>query len=952
MADNFLDLVIQNLNTNTRAIGSPPPGSVGEQTSMDKATANTSSLKIGGGAGIGVPDNFPQGGPAPKKSFKEAFAPTKAMLSNEPNPKEEQELASSVGQDKLGPPGLRDMLARADLSFSVDNSEEGVKNKITKFKSYYPNGDLKYVPKYGQYLYRTDPNQPYAKLDPELFQRGSEPIQDTAAGLAYPGLTAGAMMAAPEGILPTVAAGAGAGLLRQGEEAARGLNPHFTDKGNSLPEAFGGATKDVAEEAASGAAGYGLTRIPEAAANLNRGEGILKSQPSRAQLRQDIDANGNLVPLTAGQETMYPNIRRLQQFSESGESKSIMAPYKMAQQKSALDELDRLHKDALNQLDEAGITNPVQPLPVALEGSIEAYRRRLLSALPGYGRLTSDQLGQDIQKGIGDFQDTVRKEHSLLYGELYNKFQPTFDLTKVKKLANDISEGPQIKQLPPQPKTDSEGNVILGNDGKPVYDKTGDSIDRLTSPDLKHILRLLRGADPVMRPTLTKSGDATSPIQQLLKLRNELWDIKNPNPGDLTPRNANEVRYANMLYSALTDAIENPKLLPPAMQTPIRAAKRVPTMFTADQLQDYPAGSDFVKEWQRVNGIAKNNYNTLDSFGVVQAARTGDTAKLGDQVANPNFSFTALQNLRQVLPPQTWQNVQRQFENYLLSSKGLPDDLTGKPSRILYTMEKDSPEKLNLLIPDFDRRQALREVADQFYAFKKAGIEGNLDRETENSQLIERLLKNRDTNSVQQLENLLPRNSLGRADLDSQEGRMIREGILDNLKNSTSERNRLGETQINPDKFESFMQDLRHSTADRFLKPTDRDLLNLIGRYTHAIKGAGDVGVGMQAAERESSVMGSILKGEPHKALGPLLEMFYVLPFSSRVLTSKYANDALYGSLNRQGMSNAYLHKLAAIMGNVYRDDIAKPGEKSQGPQDMSLQIDTAKSDYSGFRQP
>lgn len=942
MPDNFLDLVIQNMN---QSVGSALP----------QATANPEPPKIGGGAGLGVPSNYPGGEPLPKKSFKEAFAPTKSLLEHEPNLQEEQDLASSVGQDKLGPPGLRNPLARADLSFSVDNSEEGVKNKIAKFKSYYPNGDLKYVPKYGQYLYRTDPSQPYAKLDPEILQNKGEPGIDTAAGLAYPGLVTGAMMAAPEGILPTIAAGAGAGALRQGEEAMRGLNPHFTDKENSMPAAFGGAAKDVAEEAAGGAVGFAATRVPEALRNLNKGEGLLKSQPSRAQLRQDIDANGNLVPLTAGQETMYPNIRRLQQFSETGESKSIMAPYKMSQQKSALDELSKLHQDAMNQLDYAGLTNPVQPLPVALEGSIEAYRRRLLGQLPGYGRLTSDQLGQDIQKGIGDFQDTVRKEHSLLYGELYNKFQPTFDLSSVKKLANDIAEGPQLKQLPPKPKLDSSGNPIIGNDGTPVMEESPDSIDRLTSPDLKHILRLLKNADPVMRPTSTPSGDSTSPIQQLLKLRNELWDIKNPRPGDLTPRNANEVRYANMLYSAITDTIENPKLLPPALQTPVKARSRtmpgITTSLTPDQLQELPGGDEFVKQWQRVNGIAKNNYNTLDSFGVVQAARTGDTAKLGDQVADPKFSFTALQNLQRVLPPQTWQNIQRQFENYMLSSKGLPDDLTGKPSRILYTMEKDSPEKLNLLIPDFDRRQALREVADQFYAFKKAGIEGNLDRETENSQLVERLLKNRDTNSVQQLENLLPRTAVGKPDLDSNEGRMIREGILDNLKNATTERNRLGETQINSDKFEAFMQDLRHSTADRFLKPTDRDLLNLIGRYTHAIKGAGDIGVSQQAAERESGILGSVLKGEPHKALGPLLEMFYILPFSSRVMTSKYANDVLYGSLNRQGMSNTYLHKLAAVMGNVYRNDIAKPGDKQQ-PQDIGSQIDTAKSDYSGFRQP
>jgi len=101
-------------------------------------------------------------------------------------PGSDRALAGYVGQETLGEAGLEDVVTRGRIT-AADTMNE----KMAEFKKAYPQGDLVFVPgtdqaigvlegasdrKGGDILFRTDPSQPYAKVDADFLSKGGNEV--------------------------------------------------------------------------------------------------------------------------------------------------------------------------------------------------------------------------------------------------------------------------------------------------------------------------------------------------------------------------------------------------------------------------------------------------------------------------------------------------------------------------------------------------------------------------------------------------------------------------------------------------------------------------------------------------------------------------------------------------------------------------------------------------------
>ena len=118
----------------------------------------------------------------PKKLTTEDLFSGEGMAA----PGSDRALAEYVGQETLGTPGLEDVVTRGRIT-AADTMNE----KMTEFKNAYPQGDLVFVPgtdtsigilegasarKSGDILFRTDPSQPYAKVDANFLSKGGNEV--------------------------------------------------------------------------------------------------------------------------------------------------------------------------------------------------------------------------------------------------------------------------------------------------------------------------------------------------------------------------------------------------------------------------------------------------------------------------------------------------------------------------------------------------------------------------------------------------------------------------------------------------------------------------------------------------------------------------------------------------------------------------------------------------------
>src|SRR5690606_28656265 len=129
-----------------------------------------------------------------------------------------------------------------------------------------------------------------------------------------------------------------------------------------------------------------------------------------------------------------------------------------------------------------------------------------------------------------------------------------------------------------------------------------------------------------------KPGEA---FEQIKALRTLFYDLKQPDPK--TGTFTQEARVANKVYSALTEALDNPA-----------------------------GGSpEFTRSYRAASLANRNREDILNRESFVRIAQSENPQALFEQFAREG-NFTALQDIKRTIPPQKFKKFQEGFENHLL----------------------------------------------------------------------------------------------------------------------------------------------------------------------------------------------------------------------------------------------------------------------------------------------
>lgn len=235
-----------------------------------------------------------------------------------------------------------------------------------------------------------------------------------------------------------------------------------------------------------------------------------------------------------------------------------------------------------------------------------------------------------------------------------------FEISKAQEVAEEISGGVRGKLRPDiidarvaareaileRPLTDAERDALSGT--QVSFDPNGALAEKLTI-----ILSL---------DSRVAMFQDISAFDQIKALRSSLYDLKTPQPGALPTQ---ENRLAAQLWSALTDAMDNPI-----------------------------GGSPRFKELYKAASISHHKRDTLMTAAHTRMiAQTGiyDNAQILDEVTQPgNARFM---RMMQRIAPEHWSTVQESFKN----------DLASQPEKIIARLDsyRRDPRALSaLLTPD------------------------------------------------------------------------------------------------------------------------------------------------------------------------------------------------------------------------------------------------------------
>ncbi|MEK9751635.1 MAG: hypothetical protein VW338_00265 [Rhodospirillaceae bacterium] len=420
----------------------------------------------------------------------------------------EGQIAESVGQATLGPPGLQDTGARADIGLSNSFIE-----KKMKFHSYYPEGNFiekpdPMAPSNPIILFRPNQETPFAKFDAEAMET-FEPFGDLAdiAG-EVPAVVLEALVGKGRSVLGSMLrnfwASTTGDAMREAVEDARGFQKDEIDQ--IIVRGVG--------QGAFAAAGVGTTVAVSGPLNWLRGAPAIGVKEG-AQRAQTMAANLGVPRLHPGQvsdwpllqkltgqarETM-PDLQRYERDQRSATSRALLGLRDEDVSRALGDDLSKLHDDARKQVVEAAIKNP-----------------RHLS-----------EGGSAIQNGIKEYEDLSRMAVNKKYADARAIETPDFDPSSALAVARNIEEEA----------------AALGRD---------------LPKDVTDAIASLRNFDPAAEPTTLSSGVVIDATAKLRAIRTDLWDMKTlPVGGTATPEQRQSARLAGQLYTAIGRVLDDPK---------------------------------------------------------------------------------------------------------------------------------------------------------------------------------------------------------------------------------------------------------------------------------------------------------------------------------------------------------------------------------------------------------
>lgn len=755
-----------------------------------------------------------------------------------------------MGQDSLGQPGLEDPLMRARFSLTGLQQE-----RLRKFSEKYPDGDLRLVS--GELLYRRDQSEPYAKVDAGMFEK-FEPLGDLAdvagdlpailGGIASTARSRGLNLIPLLGRMFAGAAG--------GEAASQGVQAATGERKVAEP---GRIVEAGVMEAAGGLAGAGLGKL----INVGRGAGALDLPPESRAALGIAERRPELPQLMPQQVSPSPLVRRMA--GQTGALIRTIGAKEREQQKAAL--------DLLSSMQERGVAENV---PTYLRATIESERNRLLRDVSQ--DFNWEEAGKELVGHVDGFLNgTYRQYVDALYRYARGLEQPKFNIQGVLDAAADIERGvPALARTEGKSSAADTFRAMDAERGLPVDQATPNTVDVSGGPGaaLQRIITTIKQMDPNLGPVTLPDGRVVEPVDQLKALREQLWDLKTPNPGDIA--RAPE-KQAGRLYRAISEVIDNPE-----------------------------GGSpEFRKAWDDATKAARDRFDLAEKAVIEGALRTETPTQFARRFVQP-YQVDNLRVLRDSAPASFW----REFQDGAKAE--LASDLPNLGRRLA---EFDKPT-LDLLLPQ-SAQTDLKTIAKEWGRIEQAGWQQALQRQSQGASLVRELVDRNDTASIGKLIEATggPTTPFGKS---------IRAGMIDNILDEVTYTEK-GATRINPDQLDRVLSKYQKTGALDLLTPSDRELLQDVKLYTDFLRSKSDSGTSLQAAE---AVAG--LRKLKASAISTLFETIG----TGRVFTSPKAARLLYGTRNPSDFDE--LKVVAATLSQLAPDLAAESDDKRTAPATRS----------------
>ena len=459
-------------------------------------------------------------------------------------------------------------LIRGGLAFWGDTAAE----KYSHFKKSYPEGEIVRNPKDKELYFRKTGEGPFQKIDPDMF---SDPgaLRDFPLDLLEFGAQEGPIIAgeaAAFGLLrrPPVATaakaktvlsqilsrattrpsalGTQAGALENTGRAAGGA--YVGETARQLAQTLSG-TQNESLSAQSGRAGemaaYSaggelvvkpLIKVGKAVKGIGFAKTVKRTAPA---LR--AEARFTLPHLTPGQTTVNPTLARWERMGKTISTKMLNHI------ENQLDSAERAWRKLTDS--DAAPGNVSANIDRAVD---EAEKSIWKKANVRWRSLDSAQTGEEILSGVMKWNKLARNKVNRLYDRARAAGTPSYDITDLKTIADDVRRG--VRYSAP---AEEVGTGILNELGEqitrevPVDRRLGEQLNKA----VRDVIETIENLNPDLPSVTHPGGRIDDATEQLKTLREQLWDIKTPAPGDV-PRQ--EQRDALRLYEQLTQVMKNP----------------------------------------------------------------------------------------------------------------------------------------------------------------------------------------------------------------------------------------------------------------------------------------------------------------------------------------------------------------------------------------------------------
>jgi hypothetical protein len=465
-----------------------------------------------------------------------------------------------------GLPGL----IRGGLALKGDTAAE----KYRVFKESYPEGEIVRNPKDKELYFRKTQGGPFYKIDPNMFTDPGGwrdlPLDVLEFGAEEGPTILGEILTFGLGrnpAVPIAAAGrAGTALGRILKKATRrpsALGERAGVLENTLRAGAGGVIGETSRQIGQTMGGTQVENISEQAGRVAEmgaysSLGEIASKPiikgikalkgvgvaqlvDRAMPALRAEARFSLPHLTPGQTVVNPVLARWERMGRTISTKMLNGLER--QLKAAEKAWATIIKSDADPNDVTRMVNR------AVEEAENGIWKR---AGVRWRSLDSARTGEQILSGVIKWNKLAKNNVDRLYDIARSAESPTYDISRLKTLADDVRAG--VRYSAPPEKIEIG---ILSELGEPLTKEVAQDkrLGEQLNKAVREVIETIENLNPDLPSVTHASGRIDDATEQLKTLREQLYDIKTPAPGDVV---RSEQRDAIKLYNALTQAMRNP----------------------------------------------------------------------------------------------------------------------------------------------------------------------------------------------------------------------------------------------------------------------------------------------------------------------------------------------------------------------------------------------------------